>query len=152
MPLGDFVLNESSARPVVLISGGVGITPVLSMFERLAGSNHHVTFIHGTGNRSQHAFGDHIRAITRKCPNARAVIFYNEVEEDDICGEHYDEIGFIDAEMLNRHVPSLDAEFYFCGSVPFMRAIEAALASLSVPQQRRHSEAFGPDPTFLLRL
>jgi nitric oxide dioxygenase len=151
MPLGDFVLDESNSRPVVLISGGVGITPMLSMLEHLAESNSRdVIFLHGTPNRAQHAFGKHIREIAQKHSHVKAVIFYNEVEEDDIRGEHHDESGYIDASMLKQHLPHLDADFYFCGPIPFLRAIEGALDALYVPTERRHSEAFVPDPSFLL--
>lgn len=82
--------------------------------------------------------------------NCKAVFFYNEVEEDDIRGEHHDETGYIDASMLQRHVPNLDADYYYCGPLPFLQAIEKALDSLSIPAERRHSEAFVPDPSFLL--
>ncbi|HTF69260.1 MAG TPA: NO-inducible flavohemoprotein [Edaphobacter sp.] len=151
MPLGDFVLDETSSQPVVLISGGIGITPMLSMLEQLAECDRrNVTFIHGTANRAQHAFGKHIREIARNHSNVKAVIFYNEVEEDDNRGEHHDESGYIDASMLRKHLSTLDADFYFCGPIPFLRAIEDALDQLGVPVERRRSEAFAPDPTFLL--
>jgi nitric oxide dioxygenase len=153
MPLGDFVLDESSSRPVVLISGGVGITPMLSMFEYLTNLDARpVTFVHGTGNRSQHAFGKQIRETASRRPDVKAVIFYDEVKQDDIQGEHHDEEGFIDASMLEHHLPTLDADFYFCGPLPFLKAIEDALDSLSVPKHRRNSEAFSPAPSFLTEI
>jgi nitric oxide dioxygenase len=153
VPLGDFVLDETSTRPVILISGGTGITPMLSMFERLAhSSEREVCFVHGTGNRAQHAFGETIREIAQSRSNLKAVIFYNEVEEDDIRGVHHDESGYIDADMLKRHLSTVDADFYFCGPVPFLRAIERALDALGVPLDRRRSEAFAPDPSLLMEL
>ncbi len=151
MPLGDFVLDETSSRPVVLISGGTGVTPMLSMLEHLAeSSTRNVIFIHGTANRALHAFGKHIRKIAQNHSHIKALIFYTEVEEDDIRGEHHDESGYIDASMLKKHLSTLDADFYFCGPIPFLRAIENALDQLGVPAERRRSEAFAPDPTFLL--
>jgi nitric oxide dioxygenase len=151
MPLGDFVLDETSSRPVVLISGGIGITPVLSMLEWLVESGtRNVVFMHGTANRVQHSFGKRIREIARNHSHVKVVVFYNEVEEGDIRGEDHDESGYIDASMLQRHLSTLDADFYFCGPVPFLRAIDNALDDLGVPVERRRSEAFAPDPTFLL--
>lgn len=151
MPLGEFVLEETSSRPVVLISGGVGITPMLAMMEHLvATSTRAITFVHGTGGRAQHSFGAQIRTLAASRANTKAVIFYNDVEEDDIFGEHHDETGFIDAEMLRKHVTDLDADFYYCGPVPFLRAIESALATLRIPPAQQKSEAFAPDPLLLL--
>ena len=151
MALGDFVLDEKSSRPVVLISAGVGITPMLSMLEQLVASSQRVvTFLHGTHNRKQHSFGPQVRALAASRLNTSAAIFYSEIEEDDVLGEHHDESGRIDAEMLRKHVPNLDADFYFCGPVPFLRAIEQALATLDVPLKQQHSEAFAPDPLMLM--
>lgn len=151
MPLGDFVLDERSSRPVVLLSGGVGITPVLAMFDDLVThSDRPVTFLHGTGNRLEHSFGQEIRDLASSRSNTKAVVFYVEVDTADVRGVHHDESGFIDAEMIRHHVPDLDADFYVCGPVPFLRAIEHALDSLGVPKNRQHSEAFAPDPSLLM--
>jgi len=151
MPLGDFVLDERSSRPVVLLSGGVGITPVLAMFHYLVThSDRPVTFLHGTGSRLEHSFSQETRDLASTRSNTKAVVFYTEVNETDIKGEHHDESGFIDADMIRRYVPDLDADYYVCGPVPILRAIEAALDSLQVPRNRQHSEAFAPDPTLLM--
>ena len=153
MPLGGFILDECSSRPVVLISGGVGITPMLSMFEHLTNSEgRQVTFMHGTWNRSQHAFRKQIRETASTWPNVKAVILYNEVDDDDIQGEHHDEQGVIKASTLARHLPTLDADFYLCGSPRFLKAIEDVLDSLSVPKHRRNVESFAPDPSFLTEI
>lgn len=151
MPLGDFILTEPSTKSVVLISGGVGITPMLSMMESLVSkSARGVTFIHGASNRKQHAFGPQVRALAAARSGVKAVIFYNEVEKDDVLGQHHDECGFIDADMLRKHAADLNAEFYFCGSIPFLRAIGKALNLLGVPQAQQFSEAFAPDPIMLM--
>lgn len=65
-------------------------------------------------------------------------------------GEHHDESGFIDAALLQRHITDLESEFYYCGTVPFLRAIEKALHTLGVPASRQRSEAFAPDSSFLV--
>jgi hemoglobin-like flavoprotein/ferredoxin-NADP reductase len=84
MPLGDFVLDKRSSRPVVLLSGGVGITPVLSMFDYLVtNSDRPVTFLHGTGSRLEHSFGHEIRDLASLRSNTKAVVFYVEVDTAD---------------------------------------------------------------------
>jgi nitric oxide dioxygenase len=80
----------------------------------------------------------------------RALIFYNEVSEDDIRGEHYDEHGFIDAEKLKKHLPTEDADFYYCGPLPFLRSVDATLDGFGISSARRFSEAFAPDPALIV--
>lgn len=145
VPLGTFVLDESSDRTAILISGGTGITPMLSMFERIAQhSTREAWFLHGTRCRSQHAFGDAIRKTAQSRSNLKVAIFYDSVGEDDLLGVHHDESGYIAADELRQHIPIFNAEFYYCGPVPFLRAIECALETLKVPQERYRCELLRP--------
>ncbi len=150
MPLGDFTLAEGDAL-VVLLSGGSGITAVLSMLEHLAGprgGSREVVFLHAARNRAHHAFGDHMRALGRRRPGIRVAVLYEEAGPGDVPGEHHDTVGRITAEVIRRHLPERGAEFYYCGPLGFMAAAEAALDGLGVSLERRHSEAFAPDPSF----
>lgn len=151
MPLGAFALNQASTRPAVLLSGGTGITPVLSMLHRLDQlSDRDTYFFHGVRNRALHAFRKEARSIAQRNKKIRALFFYSEVSKEDVRGEHYDEHGFIDAEKLVRHLPSKDADFYYCGPLPFLRSIDAMLDHLGISPTRRFSEAFAPDPSLIV--
>ena len=148
-PAGDFVLNEEGESPVVLISGGAGITAVLAMLEHLAThTTRAVLMLHGARSRQHHAFAARVRELANIRPGIRSVTLYEAVGPDDVPGEHHDAIGGITAEVIRQNLPSGEAEFYYCGPIGFMTAAERALDELGVPPAQRHSEAFAPDPSF----
>lgn len=151
MPLGVFVLNTASHRPAVLLSGGTGITPMMSMLHQLDRlGDREVYFLHGTSNRVLHAFGEEVRSVVKRNHRVHARFFYNEIGSDDIRGEHYDEQGFIDAGAIEKHLPNKDADFYYCGPLPFLNAVDAILDRFGVPSTQRFSEAFVPDPALIM--
>ena len=150
MPGGDFVLREGNT-PVVLLSGGAGITAMLCMLEHLAspvGGSRDVLFMHATRGRQRHSFNEQVRALASKRSGIKVVVLYEEAGADDKPGQHHDLVGRITAETLTSQLKERDADFYFCGPPGFMSAMEATLEQLVVPAQRRHSEVFGPDPSF----
>jgi nitric oxide dioxygenase len=152
VPQGDFVLRDSG-KPVVLLSGGVGITPAICMFEHLARhSQRPVLFIHAAMQRSHHAFGDETRALAASHPHARAIVYYEKVAPMDVLGQHHDLEGRISIDSLRPYLPQQPADFYYCGPVGFMAAVEGVLDSLNVPLTSRYSEAFAPDPSFVTEL
>jgi len=152
-PRGKFALNESSTRPVVLISGGVGITPMISMLEQLVndsegcGCTRPVWFIHGAINGKVHAFGDHVRELAREFPCLSAHVRYSNPSARDVEGEHYDSTGYVDLELLKSLLPLDDYDFYLCGPPPFMESLYGGLKSLNVADERIHYEFFGPGAT-----
>lgn len=143
-PAGDFVLNPASVPnlPIVLISGGVGLTPMMSMLNALAAkqSNHAVTFIHAAMNGKMHAFKEDVAKLAATHPSIRSFICYESPLADDVC----DLQGYIDLAWFRTIMPSNEAEFYFCGPLPFMRAVYRALKQWGVPAERIHYELFGP--------
>ena len=150
MPLGDFVLRPGT-RPVVLLSGGSGITAVLSMLEHLTGPGggaREVAFLHAARHRGHHAFGSHVRELARRRPGVRVAVLYGEAGPADEPGVHHDLVGRLTADIIRVHLPTGSADFYYCGPIGFMAGVEAALDSLGVPQARRFGEAFAPDPSF----
>lgn len=151
VPLGDFVLDEASDRPVVLMSGGAGITAVLSILEHLAGpggSGREVVFLHGARSRAQLAFVDRLRELARQRPGLRSAVFLERVGPGDVEGRDYDAVGRFSADTIRRYLPQADAEYYYCGPLGFMASVEGVLDELGVPMERRHSESFAPDPSF----
>jgi len=150
MPLGDFVLRPGH-RPVVLLSGGSGITATLAMLHGLAGSpGRKAVFLHAARHRGHHAFGAEMRALAQRRPGLRAAVLYEAAGPDDVPGVHHDLTGRLTADVIRAHLPAEPAEFYYCGPPGFMAAVEAALDSLGVPEADRASEAFGPDRMFHL--
>jgi nitric oxide dioxygenase len=150
VPQGQFVLNEAGNEPVVLLSGGVGVTPALCMLRHLAEqqSERPVLFIHATAKQSHHAFGSEVRELARRCPHVRAVIYYEEIGHNDIKGREYDEQGRITTGSLRRYLLQGDAEYYYCGPLGFMTAVNSILDELGVPLAKRYSETFAPSASF----
>jgi nitric oxide dioxygenase len=152
LPLGEFVLDEASDRPVVLLSDGAGIAAVLSMLEQLAappgGSAREVVLLHAVRGRASHAFAGHVRALERQRRGIRSAVFYEEVGPDDVAGLHYDAVGRITLAAIRRYLPEGEAEFYFCGPPGFVTAIDGVLDQLGIPRARRRTEALGFTPSF----
>lgn len=133
-PAGVFVLDASKTTPVAFISGGVGITPMMSMFETVATSapERPTVFLHGARNRNQHAFDEDIKSFVNRMENASYSTVYSDEEN-----------GFITRAMLEEHVdPAGDA--YVCGPVPFMVNMIRELRNIGMDDSRIHYEFFGP--------
>ncbi|MDJ0851708.1 MAG: pyridoxamine 5'-phosphate oxidase family protein [Myxococcota bacterium] len=143
-PAGDFVLDHGT-RPVVLVSAGVGVTPMLSMLHALAWQPARpVHFVHGARDGRHHALADEARSAVAGRQNATLHVAYSRPRPDDRAGEHYDSEGRIDAALLERILPDLAAEYYLCGPVGFMAGLAADLEARGVAPDRIHSESFGP--------
>ncbi|MDQ0196101.1 NO-inducible flavohemoprotein [Paenibacillus wynnii] len=145
-PAGEFVLNREDKRPVVLISGGVGLTPMVSMLNTLAETepDQQVTFIHAARNGLSHALRKEVELLARKNPQISASWCYEAPTAEDQEGDAYHKAGFIDLPWLQSKIPSKDAAFYFCGPLPFMKAVNSALKEWEVPASDIHFEFFGP--------
>ena len=135
-PRGGFILRDGSG-PVVLVSAGVGATPVLAMLHALAGSAREIWWLHGARNRDEHAFGAEVDALLAGLPHARRVLAYSRPGGEDT---GYDLRGRLDLAALE--LPK-DADFYVCGPDAFMRAVGAALTARGVAPERVSTEAFG---------
>lgn len=145
-PAGDFILDRTDDRPVVLISGGVGLTPMISMLNTLMKSQPHrqVTFIHAALNGKLHAMGEHVKELASRNSNLSAYFCYEQPTDADRQLKAYDKEGYIDFNWLQSVIPAADASYYFCGPVPFMQVINSALRACGVPASSIHYEFFGP--------
>ena len=145
-PLGKFHLDWDAGRAVVLLSGGVGLTPMISILNALvaAGSARPVWFIHGTRNGREHAMGAHVRRLVEEFDNVHVHIRYSEPGPDDKDGRDYDSPGRIDMDLLKLVLPFDDYDFFMCGPPPFMKSLYCGLLSLGMSEERIHYEFFGP--------
>ncbi|MCM3747810.1 NO-inducible flavohemoprotein [Paenibacillus pasadenensis] len=149
-PAGDFTLNVEDKRPVVLLSNGIGVTPMLSMLETLAVRNQgrKVTFIHANRCSADQAQYARVQELLGSCLDLSVRWSYMEPEAglDAVNSVLQSQIkpGFINAEWLKEFVPAEGASYYFCGSVPFMREVYNGLLACGVPVEDLHYEFFGP--------
>ncbi|CAB3673921.1 NO-inducible flavohemoprotein [Paraburkholderia sp. SIMBA_055] len=144
-PMGDFTLDRKKTTPVVLMSGGVGVTPMTSMLSTLLadGSERSVTFVHACRNGRVHAFREWLDETAASHANVKRVVFYEAVDASDRQGIDYDFEGRLDVTKIADRVIALDADYYICGPVPFMRAQRDALVALGVEPACIHTEVFG---------
>ena len=144
-PRGSFVLREDSDRPVVLISAGVGATPVLAMLHTLVRDQcaRPVWWLHGARNRNEHAFAAEADELLAALPDGHRVLAYSRPSPADTLGTDYDVAGRLDLATLERAGVPTDADHYVCGPDGFMRAIAAALAARGVEPDRVATETFG---------
>ena len=146
-PRGTFILDRTDA-PVLLISAGIGATPVLAMLQALAEehSDREIWWLHGTRNRRQHSFAAEARGLLASLPNTHSHVYYSRPDADDLQGRDFDSAGRLTGSVLAELEPPRDAEAYLCGPTPFMDEISAGLAALGIDASRIHTEPFGPAP------
>jgi nitric oxide dioxygenase len=145
-PAGDFFLDRASNAPVVLVSGGVGLTPMISMLETIAAESpdRPTWYVHGALNGRVHAMRDHAKALTAGNEKVRLHTFYAEPEAHDRQGDHYDATGLISADWLVAQTPREEATYYLCGPKPFLSALVTGLQRQGIPAERIRFEFFGP--------
>ena len=145
-PSGDFFLHEDDDGAVVLLSGGVGLTPMISMLNHIVANvaKRPVWFVHGVRNGDEHAFGAHVRGLAETHDNVNAYIAYLEPGPGDAEGRDYDSAGLITIELLESLLPGKEGDFYLCGPPPFMKVLFNGLLDWGVAESRIYYEFFGP--------
>lgn len=145
-PHGTFYIDVDATTPVVLISGGVGLTPMISMLNRVLQSpERDVVFVHGARNSAVHAMKDHLRQAAAQHARFKVINFYNEPLPQDQQGRDFDYPGLVDIGLIADRILLPDADYYICGPIPFMRMQHDALLARGIKEPRIHYEVFGPD-------
>jgi ferredoxin-NADP reductase/MOSC domain-containing protein YiiM len=146
-PRGAFTLGQGEG-PVILLSAGIGLTPVLAMLHALSagGSRREVWWIHGARNSAEQAFAAEARALLKSLPGGHSHIRYSAPGPTDRPGVDFDGPGRLGVQVLKELGAPREADFYLCGPAAFMSGLTADLMSWGVSAGRLHSENFGAGP------
>ena len=145
-PRGSFTL-ASGALPVVLISAGVGVTPVLAMLHGAAANSsvapRPVWWLHAARDRTHHSFAREADELLVGLPTWRRCVVYSRPAPGDIPGQDYDRTGHLSPQLLQEIGVPRDADFYLCGPPRFLEDFQKGLADWGIPRSRVHVEVFG---------
>jgi len=143
-PRGTFTLRPSK-NPIVLLSAGVGATPVMAMLHALAAesSQREIWWIYGARNRRDHPFAEESRSLLKQLSRGRAYIVYSRPSATDKMGADFDAPGHVDTALLERIGVSQASDFYLCGPTSFLQNMRDGLHNWNVPATNVHSEIFG---------
>ena len=144
-PTGDFMMT-CNICPLVLVSAGVGITPLLSILNAVAArdSIRAVWFVHGARDSQHHPLAEEVRRITASHPNFSVHVVYSNPLDGDRQDMDYDSIGRIDGSLLANLVQNTDAHYFLCGPTGFMASVQKDLELQGIPMDQIHVETFGP--------
>jgi ferredoxin-NADP reductase len=147
-PRGSFTLRVNDG-PIVFLSAGIGVTPVLAMLHALAAakSPREVWWLHGARDRREHSFAEEVRAILKMLPHAHSHIRYSAPGPGDRLSVDFDAPGRLGAPVLAELGVPRDADFYLCGPTGFMAGLRAGLADWGVSSNRIYTEIFGARPS-----
>jgi ferredoxin-NADP reductase len=147
-PRGEFILR-TGCRPVVLLSAGIGITPVLSMLHALASgsvqSTREVWWIHAARNAAEQVYAQEARQLLASIPGSHSAIAYSKPGPADRPGSDFDVQGRWDLASLQKLAIPVAADFYVCGPPTFLSDMARDLISLGAPQDAIYREVFGPE-------
>jgi ferredoxin-NADP reductase/MOSC domain-containing protein YiiM/ferredoxin len=146
-PRGTFILDPAD-EAVLLISAGIGATPVLAMLHALASehSEREIWWLHGARNHRDHSFAVEARALLASLPNVRAHVCYSRPGPEDREGRDFDSVGRLTSSLLTELELPRNAEAYVCGPASFMEEMSAGLAAIGLGVTHIHTEPFGPAP------
>lgn len=146
-PCGEFTLDPALVDgPIVLVGGGIGITPLMAMAKTLqhAQAGPPVYLLHASKNSRVHALADELRGLARSCDQFHTQVLYDEPLDDDLAAGRCDGRGVVTTKLLRELTPYEEATFYVCGPTPFMTAVLGSLSELGVDESRVRHEFFGP--------
>ena len=145
-PSGHFFIDPDPSVPVVLIGGGIGITPMMSMLRWCIANQpqREVHLYYGLRNGEEHAFKPQLEELAASHPALRLHVAYSRPASADVAGRDYQHAGHVDVELLRKTLPHGRHQFYVCGPPAMMQTLVPALADWGVPVADIHCEAFGP--------
>ena len=141
-PAGHFYLDTNERGPVVLIGGGIGITPLLSMLNYITatGSTRETWLFYGVQNGSQHVQKEYMRQLAAEHENVRLHVCYSQPGPDDVLDEDYHHAERVSVDLLKRLLPSSNYSYYTCGPAAMMNQITQELKDWGVPKEHVHYE------------
>ncbi len=144
-PAGEFMMT-CNLCPLVLVSAGVGVTPMMSILHAVAeeGGDRPVWFVHGVRDGSHHPLAREARKLAADRPNINLHFAYSRPRPEDRLGRDFDGEGRVDGALLKRLVNEPSAHYFLCGPTGFMSDIQEALERQGVPDEHIHTETFGP--------
>jgi ferredoxin-NADP reductase len=142
-PRGSFIL-QSGERPVVLLSAGIGATPVLAMLHALAAarSARQVLWLHGARDRQHHPFAVEVRRLMLALTHGRSYVCYSRPGSRDKMGEDFDATGHLSRSVFDELGVPREADVYLCGPTRFMAEMKESLANLAMKPAQIHVEIF----------
>lgn len=145
-PRGDFFIKPEERTPAVLIGGGIGVTPMMSMAARICEVNpsREVWLFYGLRSSADHAFKARFEELGEQNENLRLCICYSRPKDSDVEGKDYQYAERVTVDLFKKALPSNNYEFYICGPPPMMATLPQALEDWGVPSSRVFMEAFGP--------
>lgn len=146
-PGGHFFLDLDATGPIVLIGGGIGITPVLSMLNTLVADGtlkRQVHFFLGVRNSKEHPMKAHLEELNKLHEKLTLHVCYSNPDEKDVKDRDYQHAERVSIDLFKRVLPSNNFDFYLCGPPPMMESVVPGLEEWGVPEDRVHYEAFGP--------
>lgn len=145
-PAGDFFMDIKSDMPVTLISAGVGQTPMLSMLDTLANSDHHaqVNWLHAAEHGYVHAFNNEVKGLGAKLRKFDSHVWYRAPSAEDRAQARFNHEGLMNLLAIEGALSDPAMQFYLCGPINFMRFAAEQLVKMGVAQDRIHYECFGP--------
>jgi len=144
-PAGEFMMTCNKC-PVVLVSAGIGVTPLMSMLYALADEDgaRPVWFIHGVRDGAHHPLAREARELAERRPGIRVHVAYSRPRPEDELGIDYDSAGRLDGALLAELIEDREAHYFLCGPTSFMADVQSALERLGVLAEHIHTESFGP--------